>query len=165
MEICRIRITENIILEAVVSGRRILRTDLKRGTFEESCPGWFKDLFRDYLEKRGDPEVDLSMTSLNELPDKIQRVYIVLREIAPFGSVVTYSDLAKATGTHPRFVGYAMRMNPLPLIVPCHRVVGKRGLGGFSSGVDIKEALLRFEGCLPALQRGRRTSSGRFRRP
>jgi methylated-DNA-[protein]-cysteine S-methyltransferase len=49
------------------------------------------------------------------------------------------------TGTNPRLVGLAMRRNPTPLVVPCHRVVSASGLGGFTPSIDIKESLLRME--------------------
>ncbi|MBW1602892.1 methylated-DNA--[protein]-cysteine S-methyltransferase [Streptomyces sp. JJ66] len=80
----------------------------------------------------------------------------VLRELAasvPYGSVITYQELADAVGQPGavRAVGAAMGANPLPLVVPCHRVVATGGgLGGFSGGLDTKRALLALEGVLPA---------------
>lgn len=78
-----------------------------------------------------------------------QRVWQAIANI-PAGEIRTYQSIANALGSHPRAVGRACAKNPLPLVVPCHRVVAKRGLGGFSSGGDralmIKRWLLRHEG-------------------
>ena len=69
----------------------------------------------------------------------------------PYGGVRTYGDLAAATGGSARAVGTACGANPIPVIVPCHRVVGSDGkMTGFSGGmgVETKQALLRLEGAL-----------------
>lgn len=77
-----------------------------------------------------------------------------LYETVPYGRVVTYGQLAERSGTGvpARGVGSIMGANPIPLIVPCHRVVAGDGLGGFSggNGVPAKERLLALEGQLPA---------------
>ncbi len=67
----------------------------------------------------------------------------------PFGQTVTYSALAAAIGNPWAFraVGNAMAANPLPIIIPCHRVIGSGGkLGGYSGGVEKKKFLLTLEG-------------------
>jgi methylated-DNA-[protein]-cysteine S-methyltransferase len=65
----------------------------------------------------------------------------------PYGETRTYGDLAADLDTSPVAVGGACGRNPVPLVVPCHRVVGHDGLGGFSAegGVDLKRALLAHE--------------------
>ena len=63
----------------------------------------------------------------------------------PYGTTATYGDIARECGTSPRAVGMAMRRNPTPLVVPCHRVVAKDGLGGFTPDISIKQALLAME--------------------
>ncbi|WP_338809641.1 methylated-DNA--[protein]-cysteine S-methyltransferase [Neisseria leonii] len=72
----------------------------------------------------------------------------------PYGCVRTYQDIAREIGSHPRAVGAACGKNPLVLVVPCHRVVAKNGLGGFSSGgsrsLAVKRWLLRHEGIILA---------------
>lgn len=73
-------------------------------------------------------------------------------EKIPFGSTRTYAEIAKALEKPgaARAVGSACGANPLPLFVPCHRVVASNGgLGGYSGGLDIKKKLLRIEGVLP----------------
>ncbi|HJJ47214.1 MAG TPA: MGMT family protein [Methanocorpusculum sp.] len=65
--------------------------------------------------------------------------------LIPYGETQTYGDIAEIVGTHPRVVGNAMARNPTPLIVPCHRVVGSTGIGGFSPDIAIKKELLSLE--------------------
>lgn len=67
----------------------------------------------------------------------------------PQGETRTYGDLAKALNSHARAVGSACGRNPIPIIIPCHRILASNGkLGGYTAdgGVEIKEALLRMEG-------------------
>lgn len=69
----------------------------------------------------------------------------------PYGGTRTYGDLAKAIDGTARSVGTACGANPIPVIIPCHRVVGADGtMTGFSGGegVETKQALLRLEGAL-----------------
>lgn len=79
-----------------------------------------------------------------------RRVLETLREIAPYGETVTYGELGRQSGVDdPREVGVFMATNPLPLVVPCHRVVASDGLGGFGGGLALKQRLLELEGALP----------------
>ena len=67
----------------------------------------------------------------------------------PWGSRTTYGALAAAVGRPQgaRAVGQAMRSNPIPILIPCHRVLpATGGIGGFSGGVDLKQHLLKIEG-------------------
>ncbi|SLN62623.1 Methylated-DNA--protein-cysteine methyltransferase [Pseudoruegeria aquimaris] len=68
----------------------------------------------------------------------------------PYGETRTYGDLARALGQPAQAVGGACGANPIPILIPCHRVVGANGLTGFSGagGVETKAALLRLEGAL-----------------
>ena len=79
-----------------------------------------------------------------------QRVWEALRQI-PYGQTRSYADIAVAAGDPKatRAVGTANGRNPLPLVVPCHRVIHSDGtLGGFSGGLAIKHYLLKLEGVL-----------------
>lgn len=70
----------------------------------------------------------------------------------PFGELVTYGELARRVGSPhaARAVGAAMRENPLPILVPCHRVVASDGsLGGYSAGLEVKRQLHAVEGIGP----------------
>ncbi|MFM2355271.1 MAG: hypothetical protein RLZZ528_1007 [Pseudomonadota bacterium] len=66
----------------------------------------------------------------------------------PFGETRTYGDLAKTLGVSPQAVGQACGGNRIPILIPCHRVLGTGNLGGFSApgGIETKVALLRHEG-------------------
>jgi methylated-DNA-[protein]-cysteine S-methyltransferase len=81
-----------------------------------------------------------------------QRVWRALRAI-PYGKTRSYADLAAALGSAPRAVGQANAVNPIPIIIPCHRVVAANGLGGYSGGDGLltKRALLELEAPIGAL--------------
>jgi methylated-DNA-[protein]-cysteine S-methyltransferase len=68
----------------------------------------------------------------------------------PYGETRCYGDLAASTDSAPRAVGRACGRNPIPIIIPCHRVLGKGWMGGYSGagGLKTKEALLTLEGAL-----------------
>ncbi len=73
----------------------------------------------------------------------------MLTEKVPAGKITTYGLIASALGTSPRAVGQALKANPDPVDVPCHRVVRSNGeIGGYSRGVRRKIMLLRGEGIL-----------------
>jgi methylated-DNA-[protein]-cysteine S-methyltransferase len=70
----------------------------------------------------------------------------------PFGSLVSYAELARRVGSPraARAVGNALGSNPIPIVVPCHRVVRTGGsLGGYTGGIERKVTLLRIEDALP----------------
>lgn len=103
---------------------------------------------RDYFAgKRVRFDVDFDLSAMTAFQQSVLRACAAI----PSGSVVTYADLAKSAGrpAASRAVGQALGRNPIPLIIPCHRVLRVGGgLGGFSSseGVAEKRRLLRHEG-------------------
>jgi len=102
------------------------------------------------LEKylRGE-NVDLSTFPIDlENRTVFERAVLEYARHIPPGSVVTYSELAAKLGNPraARAVGNALRRNPVPLFVPCHRVVGVADLGGYSWGLETKRKLLQLEG-------------------
>ncbi|MFI4987448.1 MAG: methylated-DNA--[protein]-cysteine S-methyltransferase [Alphaproteobacteria bacterium] len=82
----------------------------------------------------------------------------------PYGTVRTYSELARRLGSVPRAIGGACGRNPIPIIIPCHRVVAAKSLGGFSGGEGLatKCLLLRLES--PDLLSGIQAQMGRSRK-
>jgi len=76
-----------------------------------------------------------------------KEVWEALEEI-PFGEVRTYAEVAAAIGRPRamRAIGNANHVNPWPVIVPCHRVVARHGIGGYGGGIDVKRYLLDLEG-------------------
>ena len=97
--------------------------------------------------------IDLSdiPLDLGDAPEFNRKVWDIARAVPP-GQTITYGDIAKRLGVGPeraRDVGQAMCSNPVPIIVPCHRVVAASGkMGGFSApgGVDTKRRMLEIEG-------------------
>ncbi|MDH2902818.1 MAG: methylated-DNA--[protein]-cysteine S-methyltransferase [Actinomycetota bacterium] len=100
---------------------------------------------KEYFEgSRSVFEVDLAETPATDFQRDVWRA---LRSL-PYGRVATYADVAQLAG-HPRAaraVGNANHANPWPVIVPCHRVVARHGLGGYGGGVSVKKFLLDLEG-------------------
>lgn len=91
--------------------------------------------------------LDLDLSSVSAFT----RVTLDLTRAIPWGEVISYGELAHRLGNPAaaRAVGGALARNPIPIIIPCHRVVASDGsLHGFSApgGIAIKERLLRFEG-------------------
>jgi methylated-DNA-[protein]-cysteine S-methyltransferase len=91
-------------------------------------------------------EFDLPLAS--EGTEFQKKVWAELGRI-PYGETATYGDIAKRLGYEPvisRAVGVANASNPLPIVVPCHRVIGSDGkLTGYAGGIDRKQALLELE--------------------
>jgi methylated-DNA-[protein]-cysteine S-methyltransferase len=99
-------------------------------------------------------------TDFRDLPLDLQgtpfqlRVWQELRRI-PWGGTISYRELARRAGSPKAFraVGQANALNPIPIIIPCHRVIAAEGgLGGFSSGLARKRWLLEHEGAGPHAQ-------------
>jgi methylated-DNA-[protein]-cysteine S-methyltransferase len=76
-----------------------------------------------------------------------QQVWEIIKNI-PYGRTLSYGEIARKLGDHKkaRAVGGAANANPLPLVIPCHRVIGSNGsLTGFAGGLNLKEKLLQLE--------------------
>ena len=107
--------------------------------FAEAC----RQLGEYFAGKRREFELPLKKSGT---PFQVQ-VLDALEEI-PYGETVSYADIAERVGRPKavRAVGAANGRNPLPIVIHCHRVIGKSGdLVGFGGGLDTKEALLRLE--------------------
>jgi O-6-methylguanine DNA methyltransferase len=160
--------------ERVICGVGVATDD---GTFEQRCvarlgihptrdaepPAWLVTAVRNHLEGR---RVFKGATNLLGLTPFQQRVLTKVREI-PRGEVRPYTWVAREIGSPGavRAVGTALAKNPIPLLIPCHRVVHSEGsLGAYSAGGPaLKERILVFEGVdLPELQTLRRRGK-RFR--
>jgi methylated-DNA-[protein]-cysteine S-methyltransferase len=105
-----------------------------------------------HLEGHVDPLDDVALDL--DVPPFVRRVYDALVQVPP-GQTTTYGELARRAGSSTgaaRAVGRAMATNPVPLLVPCHRVLADAGLGGFSAhgGGSTKERLLWLEGVTQA---------------
>lgn len=121
-------------------GLRVLRSPRPIDSARRQLDEYFEG-----KRQRFDLEVDLALQA-----DFNRRVLHELARV-PYGEVVTYGELA-ARAARPRAaraVGTVMNRNPLPIVLPCHRVIGSTGkLVGYAGGLERKETLLRLEGTL-----------------
>lgn len=91
---------------------------------------------------------DFTVPLAPEGSDFQQKVWAALRSV-PYGTTASYKDIAVQTGKPGAAVavGQANSKNPIPVIIPCHRIIGANGkLTGYTGGLHIKKALLRLEG-------------------
>lgn len=115
----------------------------------DPLPGWARALsaeLREYLA--GKRRVFSLPLDLSDTDGFRRRVLELTREI-PYGETRTYTWLATQAGQPrgARAAGHAMATNPLPILIPCHRVVGARGsLTGYLGGLEMKHRLLQMEG-------------------
>jgi methylated-DNA-[protein]-cysteine S-methyltransferase len=102
----------------------------------------------EYFEK-GKGEFSCYKYKLDGMTPFQQKVLKTISRIPP-GKTMTYGEVAEAAGRPgaARAVGNVMAHNPIPLMLPCHRVVATDGLGGFTGGLEVKRKLLRLEGAL-----------------
>lgn len=140
--LCRISYFPEEALEELARdlGPRLLRVSRRLAPARRQLDEYFAG-----RRRRFEVEIDLAGR-----PD-FQR--LVLAELArvPFGEVTTYGKLAARVGRPgaARAVGGALNRNPLPIVLPCHRVVGAAGgLVGYAGGLERKRALLALEGAL-----------------
>jgi methylated-DNA-[protein]-cysteine S-methyltransferase len=142
--VCRIAFDPEAEVESVarVFGARVLRAPSALDPVKRQLDEYFEGERTDF-----DLRADLS-----PLPDFQRRVLVALQQIR-FGEVTTYGKLADRIGAPraARAVGGALNRNPVPIVVPCHRVVGATGsLVGYAGGLDRKRALLELEQVIAA---------------
>ena len=103
---------------------------------------------REFLQH---PQVTLNIDCAIHGTPFQRRVWQAIAQV-PAGATITYSELAEKVGSGPRAVANACGANHVPLVIPCHRIVAKHGLGGFmqgeAGGLAIKQWLLRHEQAL-----------------
>ena len=103
----------------------------------------------DYFAGRRRAAFDLPLAFLPGLTGAVQQAMVAI----PFGETRTYGDLSKAIGVPAQAIGQACGANPIPILIPCHRILSASSLGGFSApgGVETKVALLKREGAASLL--------------
>lgn len=112
-------------------------------------PGALLERARDQLEAYFDGSLQHFDLPLIPHGTPFQRKVWAAIAAIPFGKVRSYGDLARELESGPRSIGGACGRNPIPIIIPCHRVLGSNGgLGGYSGmdGIDTKRQLLSLEG-------------------
>lgn len=92
---------------------------------------------------------DLPLAFLPGLTGQVQRAMVAI----PYGETRRYGDLARELSVPAQAIGQACGANPIPILIPCHRILAADGLGGFSApgGVETKVALLKLEGAASLL--------------
>lgn len=140
--------------------RRAVESDLRvqsSGPWEEKASPRLEAARRqllDYLAGRRDTfDVPLDLSQGTSFQRKVWRTL----QRVPYGKLRSYQWIALRVGGrhYARAVGNAVGANPLPIIIPCHRIVAHdTSLGGFSGGLSMKRKLLSLEGTLTQLQRG-----------
>ncbi|TAL28968.1 MAG: methylated-DNA--[protein]-cysteine S-methyltransferase [Nitrospirae bacterium] len=134
------------VLHLIFSGRNLTRISFKRPACRRGrTPALFKGELEEYFE--GERDNFSQATVFLEGTDFEKKVWLALRDI-PYGETRAYKWLAEKIGNTKatRAVGQALGRNPIPIVLPCHRVIESDGsIGGYSSGVDIKRRLLEIE--------------------
>lgn len=141
----RLLLTGEKKLETIQFPKSKHRTNPETGWREE--PEFFKDVIfqLDAYFKGRLKDFDLDMDLKGSEFQK--KVWKQLARI-PYGQTTSYGELARKIGNPKasRAVGMANGKNPIPIIIPCHRVIGKNGtLTGFGGGLDVKQSLLNLE--------------------
>ena len=144
------RLVETYLPQSGSRLRRAIRASWPDAVEDGDALPQFQHQVVDYFE--GNPVKVTVKVDLSDVPP-VRRVVLEACRRIPYGKTATYKDLARTVGRPgtARAVGGAMANNPLPLVIPCHRVLRSDGsLGGFSSprGVKDKERLLRLENAL-----------------
>jgi methylated-DNA-[protein]-cysteine S-methyltransferase len=106
-----------------------------------------RELDQYFNGKRHEFDIDVDLSGLTPFQTKV----LVATAKIPFGSVSTYGQIARRAGNEraSRAAGGALNHNPIPIVVPCHRVLHSGGgLGGYTGGLHRKEYLLHLEGAL-----------------
>jgi methylated-DNA-[protein]-cysteine S-methyltransferase len=122
-------------------------------TAPDACVQQVVDQLEEYFAgRRQDFDVPVDLPPL----EPATRAVLAALQTVPYGTTITYGELASRSGTGlpARAIGSIMGANPVPLVIPCHRVVAGDGLGGYSGGepgqgVATKRWLLELEGALP----------------
>ena len=126
----------------------ILQREFPTGTVVADIPREIERELREYAEGRGRSfSVALDLAALKPF----QRAVLAAIRNIPFGETRTYGWVAREIGNPKaaRAVGQALHTNPIPIIIPCHRVIASDGsLGGYGGGVPMKQKLLKLEGAM-----------------
>lgn len=120
-------------------GAACILQNSKHHKFADLLTEFFEGRRRKFPQQAESPFVEKATWFQKRVWDKIAEI--------PYGETKTYGELARSLNNPgaARAVGQACNANPLPLIVPCHRVTGAAGLGGFAGGCTVKRYLLHLE--------------------
>ncbi len=133
-----------------------IRIILKRGKIKKVFLEEGKEIFKKidkrvyraldfYFKNRNDKILKKFPLSWEGIKDEERKILEYIRKNLNFSQTITYGEIAKIFKISPRKVGKIMKKNPFPLFIPCHRVIGKNGIGGFNYGIKWKKFLIEFE--------------------
>jgi|AntDeeMinimDraft_5_1070356.scaffolds.fasta_scaffold00009_29 methylated-DNA-[protein]-cysteine S-methyltransferase len=123
-------------MEFSVGNEKITIEDSK---IDQSCSN-IRYQLNEYIDSKR-TEFELTIFYPDSFTGKVMKT---LSEI-PYGETRTYGDIARKINSSPVAVGQACRKNPVPIIIPCHRVLGYDSLGGYRFGLSAKKKLLDLE--------------------
>jgi methylated-DNA-[protein]-cysteine S-methyltransferase len=140
----RVKVSEKGGIEAIFLSEQKKGAGLNASFVDRRCEALVEWLQQYAFGKQPFVSLPIFLTHLSPFT---QKVLTYLQKI-PFGQTMTYGSIAEALGAKgaARAVGNACRINPLPLVIPCHRVIEASGkLGGFAYGLKLKQKLLSYE--------------------
>jgi len=136
-----------------LEGSRLIKLDYLTRRKSKKPTSKYAEKIRDKIERYLDANSKVKTLKVDVTLDvtTFQQKVLKQLELIPFGETKTYGEIAKKLKTSPRAVGNACRNNPLPIIIPCHRVISVNGMGGYNGAtdgdmMDVKAQLLKLEG-------------------
>ena len=136
-----------------LEGSRLIKLDYLTRRKSKKPTSKYAEKIRDKIERYLDANSKVKTLKVDVTLDvtPFQQKVLKQLELIPFGETKTYGEIAKKLKTSPRAVGNACRNNPLPIIIPCHRVISVNGMGGYNGAtdgdmMDVKAQLLKLEG-------------------
>lgn len=142
---------EDVVVYVYIRKGKIAYLKINRYNTENiSIPQDIKRIFDRYFISKE----DILEEDMFYFPKRYEEVYRFLRKHISFGNIISYKELGIKLNMHQRAIATAMKLNPLPIFIPCHRVVSslfyldKKHIGGYNSGVYIKRFLLEHENIL-----------------
>ncbi len=133
---------EDIYFNVLVENGAVVRAFFSKKPAFSTEDGEFREQIEEYFNGK---RVEFNIPVRLKVSPFTEKVLAEVSKI-PYGRTAAYSEIAKKLNTSPRAVGQAVKRNPVPVIIPCHRVVAKGGLGGYSAfDIKIKERLLKLE--------------------
>jgi methylated-DNA-[protein]-cysteine S-methyltransferase len=134
-----------LFVNVMLEDEEVVAVSFNKKPCEEQIEGKVaKKLRSDLISYFKGEKVDFSTYPVRLRGNFIKKVLEEVRKI-PYGEVATYKEIAERVKSGARAVGQALKRNPTPIVIPCHRIVAKHGMGGFSAGVEVKRMLLELE--------------------
>lgn len=131
-----------ILFDNSLAVKKISLTNLNKIYIPEVALNFVEQLNAYFEGKLSDFNYPVNINNISNF----ERTVLDLTCKIPYGHTVTYKWIASKLNTSPRAVGQALKRNPLPIIIPCHRVIKTDGtLGGYSLGIEVKQWLMEHE--------------------